>query len=457
MQTPGVQDSPDVRYARNDDVHIAYRAFGRSDIDVLWYPGAPLLPMESVDDEPHFRRVQQRLSSFARLIQFDARGIGLSDPVSPRDPPTLEQWVDDAICVLDAVGSERVAVFAPRDSTLQAVMLASSRPERVSKLIIVNGFARLRRAPDYPEGVPSHIVDAFLESVIEGAPSLEEGALVDFLTVGAPSVANDSTFRVWWDRAGRQGGSPATARAILSVGYGADVRSLLSAVAAPTLVLHRTSEPLFRIGHGRYLAEHIPDARFVDIPGQDSLYWVGETSMLLDEVEEFVTGSRIGRRPDTAIATMLVTDIVGSTQTMARVGQERWRDLLDRHDAAVRRQFERFGGREVNTTGDGFLATFDGPARAVHCAGAISDAAGQLGLGVRAGVHTGEVELRGNDIAGMAVHIAARVAGMAGPGEVLASRTVIDLIVGSGIEFTDRGEHELKGVPGSWRLYAVVR
>lgn len=457
MHTLGVEDSPDVHYARNGDVHIAYRAFGSGAVDMLWYPGAPLLPMESVDDEPHFRRLQQRLASFARLIQFDARGIGLSDPVSPRDPPTLEQWVADAICVLDAVGSSQAVVLAPRDSTLQAVMLASSHPARVTKLIIVNGFARLRRAPDYPEGVPGHLVDGFLDEVIDGVPSVEGEAPSDFLTVGAPSVAHDAAFRTWWDRAGRQGASPATAKAILSVGYGADVRPLLPAVTVPTLVLHCKREPLFHLAHGRYLAEHIPDAKLVETPGHDSLYWVGDTSMLLDEVEEFVTGSRIGHRPDTAIATMLVTDIVGSTQTMADIGQERWRDLLDRHDAAVRRQFERFGGREVNTTGDGFLATFDGPARAVHCAQAISEAASQLGLGVRAGVHTGEVELRGNDIAGMAVHIAARVAAEAGRGEVLASRTVIDLIVGSGIEFADRGEHELKGVPGSWRLYAVRR
>ena len=457
MQTLGVDGGSDVRYARNGDVHIAYRVSGAGAIDMLWYPGAPLLPMESVDDEPNFRRLQQRLSSFARLIQFDARGIGLSDPVSPKDPPTLEQWVADAICVLDAAGSSKAVAFAPRDSTLQAVMLASSHPARVSKLIIVNGFARLRRAADYPEGVPGHIVDGFVETVIEGVPSAGAAVPADFLTIGAPSVADDPAFRTWWDRAGRQGASPATAKAILAVGYDADVRPLLPAVTAPTLVLHRRDEPMFRIGHGRYLAEHIPDARFVEIPGQDSLYWIGDTSVLLDEVEEFVTGSRVGLRPDTAITTILITDIVGSTQAMAELGQARWRDLLDRHDAAVRRQFERFGGREIKTTGDGFLATFDGPARAVNCAQAIGDAAGQLGLGVRAGVHTGEVELRGADIAGMAVHIAARVAALAGPGEVLVSRTVIDLIVGSGIEFADRGEHELKGVPGSWHLYAVAR
>jgi class 3 adenylate cyclase len=399
--------------------------------------------------------MQQRLASFARVIQFDARGIGLSDPVSPADPPTLEQWVADAICVLDTVESQDVMVFAPRDSTLQAVMLASSHPERVAKLVIVNGFARLRRAEDYPVGIPGAIVDAFVEGVIEREPGAERGDQNDFLTVGAPSVAGDPAFRAWWERAGRQGASPATAKAILRVGYAADVRPLLSAISIPTLVLHRKEEPMFRIGHGRYLAEHIPGARFVELPGNDSLYWVGATDALLDEVEEFLTGARLARSPETMIATILFTDIVGSTESMARTGQQEWRDLLDRHDAAVRRQLERFGGKEVKTLGDGFMATFDGPARAVTCAQAVRDAAAQIGISVRAGVHTGEVEIRGDDIAGMAVHIAARVGSLAGPGQVLASRTVVDLIVGSGIEFSDGGEYELKGVPGTWKLFAV--
>jgi class 3 adenylate cyclase len=447
--------SSEVSYARNGDVHIAYRVLGSAGVDMLWYPAAPLLPMESVDDEPALRRFAQRLASFARLIQFDARGIGLSDPVSPHDPPTLEQWVDDALCVLNAAGCREVIVFAPRDATLQAILLATGHPERVAKLVLVNGWARLRRADDYPVGIPSDLLDAFVQSNIDGLPSGEAGVTHDFLTTAAPSVADDAAFRAWWDRAGRQGASPGIANAILSVGYAADVRPLLPSVAVPTLVLHQREEPVFRIGHGRYLAEHIAGARLVELPGHDSLYWVGDTALLLDEVEEFVTGARLARRPDTTIATILITDIVGSTETIAVVGQERWVDLLERHDAAVRRQLERFGGREVKTTGDGFLATFDGPARAVTCAQAIRDAAVQLGIEIRAGVHTGEVELRGDDISGMAVHIAARVEALAAPGEVLVSRTVVDLIVGSGTEFTDRGEHELKGVPGTWRIFAV--
>lgn len=445
----------DIRYARSGDVHIAYREIGAGPIDLLWYPPAPLLPMEAVDEEAGLRRVCRRLASFARVVQFDARGVGLSDPVSPGEPPSLEQWVDDALCVLDAVGCQEVMVFAPRDSALQAVLLASSHPDRVVKLVIVNGFARLRRGEDYPIGVPGHILDAFVDSNIEGTPSAERGAPDDFLVAAAPSVADDPAFKTWWVRSGRQGASPATAKAILSVGYSADVRPLLGSVRAPTLVLHRRGDRLFRIDHGRYLAEHIPGARFVELPGEDSLYWVGDNTTLLDEVEEFATGARLGKRPESAIATILMTDIVGSTASMAKIGQERWRDSLDRHDAAVRRQLERFGGREVKTTGDGFLATFDGPTRAVNCAAAIRDVAAQLGIDIRAGLHTGEVELRGEDIAGMAVHIAARVEALARPGEVLASRTVVDLIVGSGINFTDRGDHELKGVPGTWRLFAV--
>ena len=324
----GMAHHPEVRYARNGDVHLAYRALGTGPVDLLWYPGAPLLPMESVDEEPHFRRVLERLCSFARVVQFDARGIGLSDPVSPAQPPTLGQWVDDAICVLDACGCDEPVLFAPRDAALQAVMLATAHPARVSKLVIVNGFARFRRADDYPFGIPGDVLDAFLESNIEGGPGA--GAVIpeDFLGAGAPSVASDPAFRAWWDRAGRQGASPATARAILAMGYAADVRPLLPSVSAPTLILHRRDEPVFRVAHGRYLADHIPGAKFVELPGGDSLYWVGNTSLLLDEVEEFVTGGRLARRLDSIIATILVTDMVGSTETLARVGQDQWRDML---------------------------------------------------------------------------------------------------------------------------------
>jgi class 3 adenylate cyclase len=438
-------------------VHIAYRVTGSGPVDLLWYPGAPLLPMESVDDEPSFARIRARLGSFCRVIQFDARGVGLSDPTPPSSPPTLEQWVDDALAVLDAVGVASSAVFAARDSTLEAVMLAAAHPSRVTRLVIVNGFARLRRAVGYPDGIPDRVIDGFLVSNTDpdaGRDATDTGRS-DFLSYAAPSAAKDEAFRTWWDRAGRQGASPASARAILAVGYQADVRPLLPSVSAPTLVLHRKDNRNFRVGLGRYLAEHIPDARFVELPGADCLYWAGDTRQLLDEIEEFLSGRRPEPSSERVLTTVLFTDIVGSTEQAARVGDQRWRELLDEHDTVAEQQVARFSGRLIKTTGDGVLATFDGPARAVRCGCALRDALLRLGVDIRVGIHTGEVELRGQDIGGMGVHIAARVQALARPGEILTSRTVADLVVGSGIEFDDRGDHQLKGVPGTWQLLGV--
>jgi class 3 adenylate cyclase len=268
-------------------------------------------------------------------------------------------------------------------------------------------------------------------------------------------MLGDKQFRRWWDQAGQRGASPATARALIRVFFEADVREVLALIQAPTLILHRKDNLFVPVEHGRYLAEHIPHATYIELPGADHLYWVGNADGILDDTEEFLTGVRHGAEPDRLLATVLFTDIVSSTERLVEVGERRWRDLLDGHDAAVRRQLERFGGREIKTTGDGVLATFDGPARSVHCACAIRDAAGQLGLEIRAGVHAGEVEVRGNDIGGLAVHIAARVAALAGPREVLASSTVKDLVVGSRIGFKDRGSHLLRGVPDEWRLFSV--
>jgi class 3 adenylate cyclase len=442
---------PEIRYAKDGDVYIAYHVLGVDSPDLLAFSSA-MLPIDSMNDEPSLARFHDRLASFRRLIRFDVRGVGLSDSVTPSNPPTLEQWMQDAVAVMDAAGSERAAVFAPRDSSLEAILLAATHPDRVSSLIIVNGTARIPRAEDYPVGIPQRVLDRFLENNME-PDAVSRG--IDILSHFAPSVAGDGTFRAWWNRAGNRGASPATARLIDRVKFQADVRALLPLVAVPTLILHRRDNTTIRAGHGHYLAEHIPDAKYVELPGADDLYWVGDTVGMLDEIEEFLTGARHGPEPDRVLATVVFTDIVGSTEHLAEVGDRRWRDLLDRHDRAVRRQLERFRGREIKMTGDGVLATFDGPARAVLCARAIRDAAGQLGLQVRAGVHMGEVEVRGEDVGGMAIHIAARVAALAGPREVLVSRTVVDVIVGSGIETTDRGEHVLKGVPGSWRLFAV--
>lgn len=443
--------APDTHYADAGGVHIAYQVLGSGDLDLLTFSSG-LIPMDSIDDEPSFARFHRRLASFGRLIRFDIRGVGMSDPISPAAPPTLEQWAQDALAVLDAVGSEQAAVFAPRDASLPAVLLAATHPDRVASLVLVNGMARYARADDYPEGWPQAVLDRFLDDILAEVP----GPDFDGLTLFAPSKATDSGFGSWWVRAGNRGASPAVARAVQTTTLSADVRDLLHAVRVPTLVLHRRDDRPVPIGLGRYLAEHIPDARFVELEGADDLYWVGDTGDLLDEIEEFVTGVRRGIGSDRVLATIVFTDIVSSTQQAAALGDSGWHDLLDRHDAALRRQLARFGGREVKSTGDGLLALFDGPARAVVAACAMRDAAAQLGIQIRVGVHTGEIERRGDDVAGMAVHIAARVEATAGDGEVLVSRTVVDLVVGSGIEFSDAGEHDLKGVPGRWQLFTVV-
>jgi class 3 adenylate cyclase len=403
-------------------------------------------------EEPSLARFHNRLASFSRLIRFDLRGVGMSDPVVASTPPTLEQWTGDAVAVMDAAASAQAAIFAPRDTSLEAILLATSHPDRVRALVIVNGTARFTRAPDYPVGIPGPILERFLQLNME-PDAVERG--LDYLGVAGPSVAGDKAFRAWWNRAGNRGASPATSRTIQAVYLRADVRPLLPLVRAPTLILHRRDNEVTRVGHGRYLAEHIPGARYVELPGADDLYWVGDTDGMLDEVEDFLTTIRHTRDSDRTLAAILFIDTIGSTPRIAGGGDRRRRDLLNRHDEAVKRQLGRFRGRQIKSTSKGVLATFDGPARAVNCACAIRDAAGQIGLDIRAGVHAGEVEVVGDSIGGIAVQIAAQVEMLADPGQVLVSRTVVDLIVGSGIEFADRGEHELRGVPGTWRLFAV--
>jgi len=446
-----VAPSTRTRYAKCGDVDIAYQVAGDGPIDLLLYTGANI-PIDCMDEEPSMARFQRRLASFGRLIRFDRRGMGLSDRGSASAPPTHEQWVQDAVAVLDAAESERAAVIAPWLNAPDGVMLAATHPVRVSSLVVLNGMARLTWAPDYPDGVPESALDERLEVVTE-MDAVEQG--FDVVALLCPSVAADPTFRAWFDRAGNLGASPAMAHLMLSAIFKSDVRAFLSQISVPTLIMQRADHPLFTVGHGHYLAEHIPGAKYVELPGADLLYWVGDTGPMLDEIEEFITGVRGGSSAERILATVLFTDIVGSTDRAAQLGDGRWRDLLDRHDQSVRTQIKRFRGREVNTIGDGFVATFDSPGRAIDCALAIRDTLKALGLEVRGGIHTGEIEVRGDDIAGMAVHIGARVSAFAGPGEVLVSSAVPPLVAGSGIEFMDRGEHELKGVPGTWRLLAV--
>ena len=441
--------SPRTRYAKCGDADIAYQVLGEGSLDLLLLTGA-LIPIDCMDDEPSMARFQRRLSSFGRLIRFDGLGIGLSDRGSPSAPPTLEERARAAVAVLDAVGSKRAAVLAMWLDSPLGLTLAARNSDRVSSLVVVNGSARILWAPDYPHGISQEMLDS-RRRVVE-PDAIEQG--YDSLVPIAPSVAGDSAFRAWFDRAGNLAATPAMAGAMFAARLEIDVRHLLPEISAPTLVVHARNT-LLGVGHGRYLADHIDGAKYVELPGPDTLYWVGNTGPMLDEIEEFVTGFRGGSGAERILATVLVTDIVGSTDRAALLGDERWRDLLDRHDQSVRTEFGRFRGREVKATGDGFVAIFDSPGRAIECALAIRETLKRSAIDVRAGIHSGEIELRGDDVAGMAVHIGARVSALACPGEVLVSGAVPPLVAGSGIEFVDRGEHELKGVPGAWRLFRV--
>jgi class 3 adenylate cyclase len=443
----------EVRYADSNGAFVAFQVLGEGPRDLLVMMDG-FIPLDTIEGEPRLARCMDRLNSFSRLIRFDRRGVGLSDPVSPDAPPTLEQCVEDAIAVLDAVGSRRAVVLASCEMSSIGLLLAATHPDRVESLVVVNSFARALVDVDYSEGLTVDDLAQMICAITEVEPT--EGA-DDFVFTVAPTAAHDPEFRKWWWETGRRGASPATARALMRVEMESDVRGVLPSIQAPTLVVHFRDEPLISVALGRYVAEHVPGAQWLEVPGADDMWWVSDRAgEILDEMEEFVTGARGAAPTNRVLSTVLFTDIVASTQRANELGDRRWSELLDSHDATVRRQLARFRGTEVNTTGDGFVAMFDGPARAVGCACAIRDASRQIGVEVRGGVHTGEIELRGSDIAGIAVHIAARVAAAAEPSTVWVSRTVTDLVIGSGLRFADRGSHELKGVPGTWPLYAVT-
>ncbi|HTK14842.1 MAG TPA: alpha/beta fold hydrolase, partial [Acidimicrobiia bacterium] len=435
---------PVIRYARDGDIYVAYHVFGVDAPDLLTFSSG-MLPIDSMNEEPSLARFYRRIASFRRVIRFDLRGMGLSDSVAPSSPPTLEQWMHDALAVMDNAGSLRAAVFAPRESSLPGILLAATHPDRVSSLILVNGTARIPEAEDYPEGISQRLLDRFLDLNFE--PDATERQY-DSLRFFAPTLAHDDAFRAWWNRAGNRGAGPATAKLLDRVRFQADVRALLPLVRVPTLVLHRIDDAAMPVGHGRYLAAHIPKAKYVELPGADDLYWVGDTTAMLDEIEEFLTGVRHSRDNDRVLATVLFSEIAGANERLSR-------ELVDRYKEAATRQLERFRGHEIKTAADVILATFDGPARAVFCAQAIRDAAAEIGLSVKTGLHIGEVDARGEDTGGLTIQIAGEVARLAEPRQVLVSRTVVDVVVGAGIETTDRGEHELRGAPGEWRLFAV--
>ncbi len=387
---------------------------------------------------------------FLPTVLFDKRGTGLSDRVPISELPTLEERMDDVRAVMDAAGSERAAIFGMHEGTAMSALFAAAHPERVSALVAFGMFARRLAAPDYPWGWTA-------ERRREWVDEIERtwGGAVGLAAV-APSVAADEGFAHWWSTYLRLGSSPGAAVALARMNSEIDIRTVLPAVRVPTLLLHRTGDRRVAADEARWIANQIPEATLVELAGEDHLPWTGEQDALLDEVEEFLTGARTGPAVDAVLATVLFTDIVGSTEHAARIGDAAWRDLVELHDRAVRVELERWRGREISTSGDGFLIEFDGPARAIRCAAAIIGRVRSLGLDVRAGVHTGEVERTAGTLRGIAVHIGARVAAKAASGEVLVSQTVKDLVVGSGLTFDDRGAHELRGVPGSWRLYAAV-
>ena len=444
---------PRTRYASCGEVDIAYQIFGDGPIDLLVLPG-PLIPIDCVDLEPSMYRFHRRLASFCRVIRFDQRGIGLSSRVASVEMLGPELWAQDALAVMNAAGCERATIFAPGFTSLAGLVLAADHPDRVSSLVIANGSARTMRGPDYPIGTDLEASDQFTSVGME-PDAVEQG--FDMLGIIAPSVAGDDAFRAWWDMAGNRAASPSMARAFINKVREGDVRDRLEHIAVPTLILHRDNPDFSPVEHAYYMAERIAGSRLVELPGEDALYWVGDTAPMLDEIEEFITGVRGASDAERLLTTIVFTDIVGSTERAALLGDDRWRDLLDNHDTIVRHELQRFGGREVNTAGDGFVATFSSPSAALACADELVDAVRVLGIEVRVGIHAGEVEVRGADVAGMAVHIGARVAGLAGPSEVLVSSTLRDIVTGSRHRFAERGESALRGVPGEWRLYALVR
>lgn len=436
------------RYARSGELRIAYQVLGDGPFDLVFAPGY-LSHLEQNQWWPPYRAFFERMARFSRLLVFDRRGTGLSDRILALG--SFEELMDDIGAVLDAAGSERAALFGGAEGGPMCALFAATYPERTTALVLGASYARRKWAPDYPWGLDEETQNRILDGYEErwGRAGFGSRAI-------APSLAEDERFQTWYAQAQRFSGTPASARAWFRVTMEIDIRDVLPAIRVPTLVIHRTGDRVIPVESGRYLAQQIPNAKYVEFPGDDHFPFVGDSQSIVDEVEEFLTGSRPQREPDRVLATVLFTDIVESTRLAAELGDRRWTELLAEHNRVVRAELERHRGKVVRVEGDGSLSTFDGPARAVGCALAIRDGVQALGLEIRAGLHTGEVELAPTGVEGIAVHIGARVASLAESGEVLASSTVKDLVVGSSIEFADRGVRALKGVPGEWRLYAVT-
>lgn len=438
---------PVTRYAKSGEIGIAYQVVGDGPLDLVVVPGF-VSHVEQAWEYPPYADFLNRLASFSRLILFDKRGTGLSDRVT--DMPDLEQRMDDVRAVMDAADSKRAALFGISEGGSMSLLFAANYPERISSLILYGSIACGSWAPDYPWAPKD---DAKMGAWLEEWRSEWGGPCK--IELWAPSMIEDESFRQWWARYLRLSAGPGAIINVFRLNMGIDVRPLLSAVRHRTLVLHRAGDRTINIEEGRYLATHIPSARLVELEGEDHLWWVGDRAAIVNEIEEFLTGERQLAEPDRELATVMFTDIVASTQRAALLGDRQWRDLLAGHDAAICKEIARYRGRMVKRTGDGHLATFDGPTRAIRCAVAVRDLMREIGLGIRVGLHTGEIALMGDDIGGIAVHLAARVAERAGPEEVWVSGTVKDLVIGSGLAFSERGEFILKGVPGKWPLFSI--
>jgi class 3 adenylate cyclase len=439
---------PETKYARSGETSIAYQVVGSGALDLIYVMGW-VSNVEYTWEEPSVSRFLMRLASFSRLILFDKRGTGLSDKVSQL--PTLEQRMDDVRSVMDAVGSKRAALLGISEGGPMCALFAATYPERTSALIMYGSYAKRIWAPDYPWAPTPEERQIFFDKVKEGW-----GGIVDLETL-APGVFHDERFRQWWATYLRRGASPADALALAKMNTDIDIRDILPAIHVPTLVLHRKGDLDVNMEGSRYMANQIPGAKFIELTGNDHLPWVGDQDKILNEVEIFLTGELKQSDNERILATVLFTDIVGSTKIASELGDKQWRDQLQRHQNSIRKELGRFRGREIATTGDGFLALFDGPARAIRCAQAIMNEVRSLGIEIRAGIHTGECELMEKNVGGIAVHLGARVMAQAGPGEVFVSGTVRDLVAGSGIQFVNRGKHILKGIPGEWELYSVVQ
>ena len=438
--------APETRYVRlGDGTNLAYQQSGAGPLDLVWMGTG--IPIDLLWEDPGFIRLSKRLGRFSRTIWWESRGFGASE--GNRFSETGEPAGDDLIAVLNTVGCDKVTLVGWNGAGGGAIEFLLSHPQRVSELVLINTYALYLREDDYPWGIPADLLDRIVENVREGWSA---GTALEVLV---PGRSTDERFRTWWARSGRLAMGPEQTAEYVRASFTRDLRPVLSSISVPTLVLHREGDRFIHVGAGRYLADHIPGAKFVVLPEDEHLYLAGNVDALVDEIEEFLTGGRSGAEADVATTTVLFTDIVSSTEQQARVGRREWSRITDQHEAIVRSALDRHRGREVRSTGDGVLATFEATGSALRCAVDMVKNANSISLKLRAGVHTGEVELRGDDIDGLAVNIARRVCDIARPDEVLVTRTVTDLLVASGFEFEDREEHELKGVPGSWQLFAV--